>query len=96
MQPINLSQPVTQNSQAEFISVPELAKILGLSRSQTFRRVQSGEIPAQKVGRTYLISKDYAAGLTGDVASTDQGEIRQAVKKTISQYGDVLKQLGKE
>lgn len=96
MQHVNLGQPDTLNSQVEFISVPELAKVLGLSRSQTFRRVQSGEIPAQKIGKNYLISKDYVAGLMGTVASTDASEIKQAVKKTINQYGSVLKQLGKE
>ena len=80
----------------EYLTIPELAKIMGLSRSQVFRKVQAGLIPHQKVGRIYLISKDYANSILGDLTEEDQKQIEKAVKKVVRQYGDVIKKLGAE
>lgn len=80
----------------KYLTIPELAKIIGLSRSQVFRKVQAGLIPHQKVGRINLISKDYVNTVLalGNVTIEDQKEIEKAVKKVVSQYGDVIKKLG--
>ncbi|KKP88454.1 MAG: hypothetical protein UR93_C0013G0014 [Berkelbacteria bacterium GW2011_GWA2_35_9] len=78
------------------ITVPELAKIMGLSRSQVFRKVQTGLIPAQKIGGIYLIDANIAQSLTGEMTRSDQKEIGIAVKKTLKNYGEILKQLGSE
>lgn len=37
------------------ISIPELAKQLGLSRIAVYQKVKSGQIPAEKIGRNYVI-----------------------------------------
>ena len=39
----------------KYFSVPELAKILGISRIALYKKVVSGEIKAQKIGRNYAI-----------------------------------------
>jgi len=38
-------------------STSEVAKILGVHRSTVFRKVKSGLIQAEQVGKTYLITK---------------------------------------
>ncbi|MBZ0166163.1 MAG: excisionase family DNA-binding protein, partial [Candidatus Omnitrophica bacterium] len=40
----------------QYLSVPELAKKLGLSRMAVFLRIKRGEIEAHKVGRHYVIA----------------------------------------
>ncbi len=79
-----------------FYTVPELAKIIGLSRSQIFRRVQANLIPHQKAGRIYLVPRSYVDSVLGEITTEDQKEIEKAVKKVIRQYGDVIKKLGEE
>jgi len=41
-------------------SVPELAKILGVSRQEIVRRIWRGFIKAEKVGKQYIITKKEA------------------------------------
>lgn len=43
-------------TQKEFISIPECARLLGVSRVAVFKRVQQGTIKAEKVGRSYVIA----------------------------------------
>ncbi len=38
-------------------SVPEVAKMLGVSRQEIVRRIWRGFINAEKVGRDYIITK---------------------------------------
>ena len=79
------------------ITVPMLAKILGVSRITIYRHVKKGDIPARKVGKTYIITdqtvKDILGKKTSDRTKT---QIEAAVEKTVADYGDLLKQLGSE
>jgi excisionase family DNA binding protein len=80
-----------------YISIPELAKILGLSRIAVFKKVKQGEIKAIKIGRNYAISNKSLESLLGK--ALDEGEkknIDRAVKKTVREYGQTLKLLGKD
>lgn len=80
----------------EYLTIPELAKIMGLSRSQVFRKVKAGLIPHQQVGRVYLIPREYADSILGQLTEGDQKQIEKAVKKVVHQYGEVIKKLGTE
>ena len=40
----------------EFYSLPELAKLMGISRIAVFKKVKSGYIKAKKVGKSYAVS----------------------------------------
>ncbi len=81
----------------QYISIPELAKLLGLSRVAVFKKVKSGEIPAVRIGRNYAISLRFIDKILGKILSeADKKEIDAAVEKTVQEYGEVLKLLGRE
>ncbi|MBU1693121.1 MAG: helix-turn-helix domain-containing protein [Verrucomicrobia bacterium] len=79
------------------MTIPQLAHLLGISRITLYKRVKKGEIPAAKIGRTYVISDATTASILGKEASRNAKErIDAAVRKTVIAYGEVLKKLGKE
>jgi excisionase family DNA binding protein len=81
----------------KYITIPELAKLLGVSRIAIYNRVKKGQIPATKIGRTYVITDQTIANILGKkVTSRGKKRIDAAVRKTVHEYGQVLKQLGKE
>ena len=83
--------------QSEYITIPELAKILGITRIAVYNKVKKGQIKAVKIGRNYAISRKYVDNILGTTLSLEaKAEIDKAVKKTVKEYGDVLKLLGKE
>lgn len=86
---------------ATYISVAELAKMLGISRIAVFKKIKKGQIPAEKIGRSYVISMKNVDDLLNhkqiDVLTEDRKEeIKTAVQKVIKEYGETLKLLGKE
>ena len=79
------------------ITIPQLAELLGVSRIAVYRRVKKGEIPATRIGRMYVISDKTITGILGKEASAKTKErIDAAVRRTVKEYGDVLKRLGRE
>lgn len=81
----------------EYITIPELAKILGITRIAVFKKVKNGQIKAIKIGRNYAIAKKYVDGIIGRaLREEDKKEIDAAVKKTVREYGETLKLLGKD
>jgi len=81
----------------KFISTKELAKILGISRVAVFKKIKSGQIKAKKVGHNFVIDKKDLPVLLGVVLTEwDKKEIEKAVNKTIRDYGETLKLLGRE
>jgi len=81
----------------KFYTVRELADLMKISRIAVFKKVQKGQIKADRVGKTYLISSKEAAKFFSD-GLTDKlkKEIENGVKKVIKEYGETLKLLGKE
>ena len=80
-----------------YLTIPELAKLLGVSRIAIYNRVKKGQIPATKIGRTYIITDKTIANILGkEVTRSGKKRIDAAVRKTVREYGEVLKQLGKE
>jgi excisionase family DNA binding protein len=81
----------------KYLTIPELAKLLGVSRIAIYNRVKKGQIPATKIGRTYVITDQTIASILGKkVTRSRKKGIDAAVRKTVREYGEVLKQLGKE
>ena len=72
------------------ISVREAAETLGLSRVQVFNLIKSRKIPANKVGRNYVIQKtdlnDYI----------NENWINKPVRQVIREHRETLKRLGDE
>jgi len=80
-----------------FITIPQLAKALGISRIAVYRRVKSGAIPATKVGRIYVISDRTVNEILGKELSRKRRDgIDKAIDCTTKEYGQVLKWLSKE
>ena len=84
-----------------YISVAELAKTLGISRVAVFKRIKKGQISAQKIGRSYAIStadvNDIVQGINSRVLTEERKKsIKKAVEKTVKEYGETLRLLGKE
>ena len=80
-----------------YISIPELAGILGISRIAVYRKVKKGQIKATKIGRNYAIDRKSVETILGKtLAEEDKKQIDAAVKKTVKEYGQTLKLLGAE
>jgi len=81
----------------EYLTIPQLAKILGISRIAVYRKVKKGQIKAVKIGRTFAIPQKHIAAILGKtLRQEDKKEIDHALKKTVKEYGQTLKLLGKE
>jgi excisionase family DNA binding protein len=78
-------------------TIPELANDLGLSRVAVYKKVKSGQIPATRVGRYYVISSQTAKSLSQQtINQQDLDWIDAAVKKVVQEYGTVFKWLSIE
>ena len=81
----------------EYLTIPQLAELLGISRIAVYKKVKSGQIKAIRIGRTYAISKKVISHILGkELTPQLKKKIDKAVKKTIDEYGEVLRLLGRE
>ena len=80
----------------KFISTSELANMLGISRIAIFKKIRKGEIKATRIGRNYAIPMRAISVLSGTTTEAKKSIIKKAVKKTVTEYGEVLKRLGNE
>jgi excisionase family DNA binding protein len=79
------------------LSTTEVAKLLGVTRITIFKKIKSGEIKAQKIGRNFVIRKEDLPNVLSQVLQQDnKKDIEESVRKTIKEYGQALKLLGKE
>lgn len=83
---------ILPSKQSQPLSVPQLAKRLGVSRTTIHNRVSDGRIAAVKVGHNHVISAETVAQLVGDRNS----QIKEAVRRVVSQYGEALVRLARE
>ncbi len=81
----------------KYYSAPEVAKLLGVSRVAIFKKIKSGQIQAEKIGRNYAIPKEeYEAILGLFVPEHRKKDIENAVDRVIKKYGPALRKLGEE
>lgn len=79
------------------LSTAEAAKILGLSRVGIFKKIQSGEIKATRVGRSYVIAKNDILEIAGKLLGEKKKiAIQNSVKKTLTDYKEAIRRLGEE
>ncbi|MEA2082503.1 MAG: helix-turn-helix domain-containing protein [Elusimicrobiota bacterium] len=77
-----------------FLSTTQVAEMLGISRVAVFKKIQKGEIRAIKIGRNYAIE---AEDVTGEnLNDAEKKQITAAVDRTVAEYGEVLKKLGRK
>jgi len=84
------------NMAKKYLSTTEVATILGISRVAVFKKISSGVIKAQKVGRNYIIDAEQLGLYYGKLDSQAKKKIKNMVKKIFDEYGDVIKKLGNE
>ena len=78
-------------------STIEAAEILRLSRIEVFRKVRSGKIKAEKVGRNYVIAHDDLVEALGRVVGFSKKEkIEKAVKRAVKEYRNTFKKFAEE
>lgn len=86
-----------ENQSNSFLTVKELADILGISRIAVFNKIKRGQLVANKIGKTYLIPKDQLVGIiNSNLTEEEKINIKIGVSKVIHDYGETLKMLGKE
>ncbi len=80
-----------------YMTIPEFARLLGISRVAVYRRVKKGQIPAVKVGRKYMIPAGQVADiLSRKLSDEEKSQIDIAVRKVVSEYGDLLRMIGRD
>lgn len=83
--------------QKQFYSIAEVAALLGVSRVAVFNKVKKGVLPAQKIGRAYVIPAHALSSLgIGPLTTKQKKDITHGVKKVVDQYGETLQLLAKE
>lgn len=81
----------------KFYTTKEIAELLGISRVAVFKKIKQGKIKAEKIGRNYLISKSQLSVILDESLTSGQKKIlERGVQKTVMEYGEALKELGKE
>lgn len=85
------------NNKKAYLSTAELAKYLGVSRIAVFKKIQKGQIKAEKFGRNYVISEEEVATAMGQFISPEKKkEIKTVVKRAVKDYHKALQRLGRE
>ena len=75
----------------------EVAKILRINRVNVIKKIKSGQIKAEKIGRNYVVAREEVLKALGLViGEKSKEEIDQIVKRGVKEYGEVFKKLGKE
>lgn len=81
----------------DYMTISELARILGITRIAVYKKIKKRQIKAEKIGNMYVIPKKYITDIQGkSLNEEDKKEIDDAVKKVVREYGEVLKLLGRE
>lgn len=72
---------------------------MGISRQAVLKKINLGQIKAKKTGRNFIIDEKNLheiLGLGKTLSESRKREIEKSVNKTIREYGETLKLLGKE
>lgn len=81
----------------DYYSVKEIAQALNISRIAVFNKIKAGLIKAVKIGRMYAVPASEVDNLIGKTLTPAQKKIiDQGIKKTVEEYGETLRLLGKE
>jgi excisionase family DNA binding protein len=81
----------------KYLTIPQAAGILGISRTAVYKKVKKGRIRAVRIGRNFAIPKKVIINALGrDLTGPAKKQIAAAVRKTVREYADVLRLLGGE
>ncbi|MFH0829298.1 MAG: helix-turn-helix domain-containing protein [Candidatus Kerfeldbacteria bacterium] len=92
-----VNKEVVPRQNNQYLSTVEAASLLGMSRIAVYKKIKRGEIPAQRVGRNFVILKTDLGGIHNRTVTEEQkATIRDAVRCTVKEYGEALRLLGSE
>jgi excisionase family DNA binding protein len=80
----------------DYLSIAEAAERLGYSRQHVLRLVNSGDIRAERVGRSFVIKIGDLPGPLGKITGAEKQEIDKSVDKVLKHYSEAIRKLGKE
>jgi len=85
-------------TEIQYVTTTEAAKLLGISRIALYKRIKRGVLKAKRMGKFYMIPKrEVIFDVIGKPLLEEQKKVlEKAIKRTIEEYGDVLKRLGNE
>jgi len=80
-----------------YVTIKELANLMGISRIAVFNQIKLGKIKAEKIGRNYIIyRKDLPEIFNLPLSPGNKEDIERGVKKVLKDYSDTIKMLGQE
>ena len=79
----------------EYLTIPQMAKILGISRIAVYRKVKKGQIKAKKIGRNYAIPHS-AVFRVAPLSTREIRRLDAAIRKAFQEYGETFRLLGRE
>jgi len=89
-----------KHEKSKYVSVAELAEMLGISRIAVFNKIKKGQVPAEKIGRAYAVPMEFVRNTffhdTGIMTEEKKKNIGKVVGRVIKEYGETLKLLGQE
>lgn len=78
----------------ELLTVTQVAKILGISRTAVLKKIKTGSLTAKKIGNSYIVNRDDVQIIPDrHVSSAQKATIDASVAKTIDEYGETLRLL---
>lgn len=81
----------------KYLSIPEAAKLLGISRIALYKQVKTGKFPAERAGRSYVIASEEIEHILSNVLTEkDKKDIEHIISRIFLEYGETLRLLGKE
>ncbi len=81
----------------KYYSIPEAAKLIGVSRIAVYKRVKSGKLKAIRTGRNFAIPETALQILPNrPLDARAKAKIKSGVKRVVSEYGETLRLHGKE
>ena len=81
----------------KYLTIPQAAKLLGISRIAVYKKVKNGQIKAHKIGRNYAIPRQAVGMSRGKpLSASEKQRIDAAIHKAIKEYGETFRLLGQE
>ncbi len=78
-----------------YFTTAEVANMLGMSRVTIFRKIQSGEIKAEKFGRNFMVPANQFIQ-NKDLTEAQKTDIKKIIDKAVREYGETFRLLGEE
>ncbi len=81
-----------------FFTTTQAAELLSVSRITIFRWIKNGSLKAAKIGRNYVLPKDeiYKRLYNLSLSTIQKSDINTLINKTIKDYGETIRMLGRE